>query len=418
MARLLHLIHSFPPETRGGIEAHLEHLAAAQAAAHEVSVVAGSNAERLSGRWDGNRDLRPEREQAGGVTVLRLPTETEIERFAAGGASANLARFERILDAERPDLLHVHHFAITGPGPVRLAAARGIPVVVSLHDLFTICPLFFRLRDERVLCAEDVTPQTCVECLAHSGGLRPDAVAGPFATRSAAFRDELTAAAAILPLSHSQSQYLRRVPLLAGLTLEPIGFPAAPAPTRGPLELRLPDLPLHVATWGGLVRGKGLHLLVEAATTLPPDSIELHHHGGIIDAAYRAEVEAAAGQVPLTFHGPYAPDDLARRLAHCDLAVHPSLFLETHGYTTDEALRLGLPVLVPDRGAPRERIGRRGRTFRVGDVEDLRRHLTEFVEHPERLLTLRAGEPGELLELREYRGRLDAIYDRARQAPH
>lgn len=415
MTRLLHLIHSFPPESRGGIETHVEQLAAAQVAAgHGVVVVAGSEGAR------GGEVRRETVTLAGGgaAEVWRLPPETERERFAAGSASANGPRFEALLDELAPDLLHVHHFAATGPGPVRAAAARGVPAVVSLHDLFTVCPLFFRLRGDRELCAADVAPATCVACLAEASGARAEDVAPALDARAAAFRSELAAAKAVLALSPSLVDYLRRVPLLAGLRVDSIGFPAAAEPAGGPLDLHLPDLPLHLATWGGLVRGKGLHLLVEAAARLGPGAVELHHHGGILDADYRAELERAAdaAALPLTFHGPYDPGALRARLAGCDLAVHPSLYLETHGFTTDEALRLGLPVLVPDRGAPRERIGRRGRTFRAGDVDDLHRHLAEFVSHPERLLALRAREHGELLDLATFVERLDAVYARARGA--
>lgn len=409
MAHILHLLHSYLPDSRGGIETHVEQLAASQVAAGDrVTVVAASDRATVCAEGPALH-----RERDADPAVLLLPTETEIDRFQRD-ASANLARFAALLDELRPDLLHVHHFAPVGPGAVVAAKARSIPTVVTVHDLFTACPLYFRLRRDRELCAAEVDAATCTDCLSEASGVEPERIAAPFERRTAAYRDDLLAAAAVLPISRTLLDYLRRVPLLRGVRLESIGFPAAPPAPDGPLELRLPDLPLQVASWGGLVRGKGMHLLVEAARSLPPGSIDLHHHGGVIDADYRAELEAAAGPVALTFHGHYAPTELRRRLLHCDLAVQPSLFLETHGFTTDEALRLGLPVLVPDRGAPQERIGRRGRTFRVDDVGDLARQLGEFVAHPERLLSLRAGEPGELLDLDGYLERLLAIYARAR----
>lgn len=231
-----------------------------------------------------------------------------------------------------------------------------------------------------------------------------------FAAREREFAADLAAAAWVLAMSRTQLDYLNRVPLLADTPVTTIGLPAPPEPDAGPLDLYLPDLPLHLATWGGLVRGKGLHLLVDAARSLQPGAIEVHHHGPLVDEAYRDEVLAGAGHVDVTFHGPYAPGDLRERLRGCDLAVHPSLFLETYGFVTDEALRLGLPVIVPDRGAPKERIGRMGLTFRVGEPADLARQLARFVEAPERLLALRAAKPGPLLDQQSYLESLDSIY--------
>jgi glycosyltransferase involved in cell wall biosynthesis len=403
--RLLHLVHSWPPDSRGGVEVHVEGLARAQLSRGDtVRVATGSEALREVGGAAATDD-------DGGLIVERFVAETDLER--AAGSGAGRAAFRALLERDPPDLVHVHHFAATGPGVVSDALELGAAVVVSLHDLHTVCPLFFRLRGERELCAAEVAPATCVDCLADASGAPREHIAAAFDARSASFAADLRAAHAVLAQSRAQLDYLARVPLLEGVRLTTIGQPSPPEPEAGPLPPELPDLPLRVATWGGLVRGKGMRVLLDAALALPPESVELHHHGKIVDEAFRDELIASAGWVPLTFHGPYEPGELRSRLRRCDLAVHPSLFLETHGLVTDEALRLGLPVVVPDRGAPAERIGMRGRTFHAGDAADLAHVLTEFVERPERLLAMRAGKPGPLLELDEFLGALDRIYSAA-----
>lgn len=400
MARIVHLLHSFPPDSRGGIEQHVEALAGEQLArGHRVAVVAGS---------DGAAE--PVSERRGGLEVLRLPREGEWER--AAGRAGNLALLERWLAAEPRDLLHVHHFAATGPGAVELAARLGMRTFVTLHDLFALCPLYFRLRDEREPCAPDVDHTRCVPCLAQASGARAADLTAPFQRRTEQYGRALAAATALLAPSASLVEYLDQVPLLAGRRVRCVGFPRGAAPrAAGHWRERAARSPLAVATWGGLVRGKGLDLLVLAAGHLEPGAVEVHHHGGLLDPAYARVCQdlAAELRVPLHLHGSFEPGQLETRLAGVDLAVHPSRFRETYGLTTDEAHGLGLPVLVSDRGAPKERLGTRGAVFRADDHMDLARVLRGFWEEPERLVQLARGAPPDLLTLEHYADRLDRL---------
>jgi len=422
MVHVVHLLHTFPPQTRGGIENHVEALAGdQQSAGGRVHVVCGTTEGRAVG-WQRHTEL----------DVLRLPSETEWTRAQHGGRSAALEAFGDTLRTLRPDIVHVHHFGATGPGPVAVAAALGIPTVVTLHDLYGFCPLHFRLRDQRDLCAPDVGADTCVVCLSQASGMAAGALAPMFTARTAAFESEFRRAGRILAPSNALVEYLAAVPLLAARrrdrapdpAVECVGFPsAATAPPTAPRAraasvpsvpsaARAASGPLHIATWGGLVPGKGLHVLIEAAGLLGRGAVELAHHGGILDTGYAERCAARARElaVPLVIAGPFEPAELAARVADADVAVFPSLFLETYGLTTDEALALGLAVVVPDRGAPKERIGTRGRVFRTGDAADLARVLAPFVAARDAVIELERGEASTLLDLASYRLRLAAIY--------
>ena len=260
------------------------------------------------------------------------------------------------------------------------------------------------------MCSPQIPAETCAACVAKSAGLFAEDLITAIPERTRRYRAELDAAHAIATLSRAQADYLARVPELAGLDLSFSNFPTLEG--LEPLERKRDRTgPLQVATWGGLVRGKGLHVLAEAASKLPNGSLEIHHHGPVLDESYVSEVRALAGDVPLTLHGRFEPAELGERLRDIDLAVHPSQFLETYGFTTDEALHFGLPVLVPDRGAPQERIGERGATFRVSDSEDLADRLRELIQDPTRLEQLRTGSPGELVTFDEHVKALQSLYD-------
>ena len=347
-------------------------------------------------------------ERVGGLEVERVQAIAPLEEPSLS-EPVEIGRLRAELESQRPDVVHVHHWHGLGPFVVRAARDLGVRCVVTLHDLFTTCALFFRLRDDRELCEPSLEASTCADCLSRLSGLSPQQLEPLVRERQRRFRAELDAADRVLALSRSQAEYLARVPALEGLGIEFHGFPTREA-VGAPLERGRPGTPLRIATWGGLVRGKGLHLLVEAARRLPAGSVELHHHGSDLDEQYASEVARLAGPVPLTFHGRFEPGELRERLAGVDLAVHPSLYLETYGYTTDEALHLGLPVLVPDRGAPADRIGGQGRTFRVGDAADLARHLREFVDDPSLLDRLASAPPGPLVSIHEHEHAIADVY--------
>lgn len=89
-------------------------------------------------------------------------------------------------------------------------------------------------------------------------------------------------------------------------------------------------------------------------------AVELHRRGIPIqldvygEGAQRAELEAIAGDAPVTFHGHLDDrEELATRISEADVAlsVCPS---ETFGLAVLEAMASGTPVVTADRGGARE----------------------------------------------------------------
>jgi hypothetical protein len=97
--------------------------------------------------------------------------------------------------------------------------------------------------------------------------------------------------------------------------------------------------------------------------------------------------------------------------AGLDLAVFPSLCHETYSFVLDEAFTLGLPVVVPNRGAFPERIGEAGLTFQWGDPGDLAKKIAWLQENPAELTRLkRAGPTGKVVPMEEHVTHLERIY--------
>lgn len=127
--------------------------------------------------------------------------------------------------------------------------------------------------------------------------------------------------------------------------------------------------PLRVLVLGALNREKGADVLDDVAASLASDPIEFH----LLGYAYRRLCSH------VMFHGPYDNRDVHSIVAAIDPDVvwFPVRWPETYSYTLSIALRLGLPVVVPDIGAFAERVQGRPHSA-VIDWDQSTARLREF----------------------------------------
>jgi glycosyltransferase involved in cell wall biosynthesis len=355
-------------------------------------------------------------ERVEGLRVLRLPPQDRRWRLSlleGRDATARAALAACVADTRR-EVVHVHHWHNVTSDAVAAARAAGAATVVTLHDFFATCPLFFRLPDDATPCAAELARETCVRCLGRLIGDAPAAVHGHLGARELRYRSELALAGAVLALSEPQAAYLARIPWLAGITFHALPIPAPRIEAAGVPGRRAAGGPLRLLSFGGLVPAKGLHTLVDACEGMvAAERVSIDHFGRILDEGYRGELAGRARRVRLALRGAYTKREMAERFPSYDLAVFPSFYMETHGLAVDEALALGLPVLVSDRGALPLRVGGRGLVFPAGDVAALRAILERFVSDPGALADLRRGSPPPPARMEDHRAALRAIYQRA-----
>ncbi len=284
------------------------------------------------------------------------------------------AHFERFLDRLAPDVVHLHSIQALGTTVVDAAVARGIPVVVTLHDWWWMCARLFLVDPEGFVCAPRVESDRC-HC----------APGFDLVARRRELARALDLAARIL----TPSRFLADAAVANGvdparLAVCPNGVvrPAAPA-------VRHPG-PVRFGYVGGPDnRAKGLPTLLAAAA-------QLDVGGWTLDLL---AVARAAAPVPLALldrvrHLPaFAPARRAEALGGLDCLVVPSLMRESYSLVTREALACGVPVIASDSGGPQEvlREGVNGRTFATGDAHDLARAMRALVRDPPLRARLRAG---------------------------
>ncbi len=401
-------VQDYPPDFVGGVERTVEALCEALAGlGHDVVVFAGSG--------DRPQETCVERDDSTVVKVIRFKRSSTYTNPVDVHAPEAELEFDAILSQFSPDVLHVHHWFQTSSELVWLAARRGIPAVVSLHDQWATCPLFFRMpQPDGAFCREPAGEEACLPCLGRTRPMEPVELKHSFRMRAASVAQELDLARAILVSSASHARYLADLggwPITRAerVRIRPIGaadLPALPEP---------PDAEkLVVAHWGNLSPLKGTELLVKALARAATGSRwTARILGGAADPSFLDHLRETAGDaVRLDLRPSYRVADLPRELEGAHLAVFPSLAEETHSIVLDEALQLGMPVIVSDRGALPERIGERGVVVPGGNEEALAQALDAMADARVRARH-RAALPGPVARPRDYAEALIEVYQEA-----
>lgn len=410
---VLHVIHQFPPESRGGSESYVFDLAQRQQAR-------GQRVEVLSGSKHWRERVTVERDEVGGLAVHRLHRDDlYFDHHAKMWHPEVEATFARLLREWRPALVHVHHWVRLTCNLVELCRQHGVPAVVTLHDYYTSCPRAFRRRPGDEACRRVLSVASCGDCVpryGHEPKAEIDAGIELFADH---YRAELSLAAAVLVAVSSTAD------LLAATTgvprdryrVLPLGYQPR-FRGRAPLAPPANGEPWRFAFWGGVGRHKGVDVLVRAFARLcaaRPGRAELHVLGGAESPAFDAELRELAKGLPVTFHGAFDAAQLHACRPH--VGVFPSTCIETFGLVLDECFELELPCVISDLGALPERAGGAGLRTRAGDDADLAAALQRFVDEPGLWAALRAAAPRPSPDLDAHAAALQAVYEQARTQP-
>ncbi len=410
---VLHVIHQFPPESRGGSESYAFDLAQRQRAR-------GADVAVLTGTMHAAEQVQLVADMVEGLPVHRLHRDDlffdhHVKMWHPGVE----ARFEQFLREHRPALVHVHHWVRLTCNLVEICERVGVPAVVTLHDYYTSCPRAFRRRADDAACRRELSPESCRACVPKYGYEPPHELDDGVALYRDSYRAELSMARAVLVTVGSTADLLSRT---TGVAREryrtlPLGYrprfsglPPLPAPA--------PDAPVRFAFWGGVGRHKGVDVLIRAMRTLHAQRsgrAELHVLGGFESEAFEAELRPLAEGLPVTFHGAFEPSALRAVAPH--VGVFPSTCIETFGIVLDECFELGLPCITSDLGALPERAGDAGLHVAAGDDAALAAAMTRLLDEPGLWAALAAERPAPPPGLDAHVDALDAIYDEARQAP-
>lgn len=335
----------FGPHSFGGDAAFVDRLSRALARhGHEVHVIYCEDAFNMV---RGSQTPRPY-EPPPGVTIHPLASFagplSPLVTHQTGHPGFKTARLRELLDAIRPDVVHVHNLSlIGGPGLLPMLPREAIRLMTA-HEHWLVCPLHVLWKNDSEICEA----RECVRCCLKAR--KP-----PQFWRETAMRDRSLSYldALICPSQSTRREHARR-----GLTTptrhlpyflpeDYTGMPSVPTPRY--------DRP-YVAVAGRLEKIKGFQDAIEAVRGLP--QIDLRIAGaGPFEETLRS---LAQGLPNVMFEGRLDAAHLAAFFRGARAVVVPSLVYETFGYVVLEAFAEGTPVIVRDLGALPELVAESG----------------------------------------------------------
>jgi len=260
----------------------------------------------------------------------------------------------RVLDAEKPDLVHADeepYSAVTGQ-IAALCARRGVPFVFfawqNLHK--RLPPPFGALQS------------------------------GVFA-RAAGGIGGTDAAASVL----RRRGFLGPLAVIPQMGVDPARFrPDPDARTRVRTDLVIPEGASLVGFLGRFVPEKGVHVLLEAAAGLPDLHLVLMGEG-----PEEQRLRSLAGRLGIServrFTGPVSSTSVPDWLPGLDVLALPSLstrrWAEQFGRALVEAMASGVPVVGSDSGEIGSVIGDAGLVVQEGSVDALREALSRLTRN-------------------------------------
>ena len=440
--KIIQVPFCFYPDAVGGTEVYVANLARTLASEHDCEVlIAAPGVKSEAYIYEGLRVQR----------FATSPRVNDVSELYGEGDELAAAEFEKILQQQQPDLVHLH--ALTrgvSLKVLRAAKTRRIPVLFTYHTPTVTCTRGTMMRWGRIPCDGEMLGRRCTACTVHgllsSRGEDRRWKLGDRTRRLAA--QALSIVGSVLPFSishlpasvstalrlrqlvetrHSATRaflsevdhivavcnWVRDVLLMNGVPAEKItlcrqGIAISEeqrAMSQEQFAIRdsafafTAERPLRLAFFGRLDPTKGVHVIIEAIRALPSAPITLDIFGseqGETGAAYAGKVRQIANsdqRVRLRASVPSAK--IVSTMREYDAVVVPSQWMETGPLVVLEAFAAGVPVLGSNLGGIAELIQNHIDGFLVngGQGGDWYSALRQLTINPQFLTSYRHNLP-------------------------
>jgi glycosyltransferase involved in cell wall biosynthesis len=285
-----------------------------------------------------------------------------------------------LLDEVRPQICHAHNvYHHISPSVLGLLKRRGVPTVLTLHDLKIACPAYLMLAPDGI----------CERC---RGGRLYNVMVHRCIKRSAALSAVVFTEAVLHKMLGSYERCVDRFVVPSRFYLQKLsewGFPVSRfryIPNFVDVERYRPDFtPGNTFLFlGRLSREKGLGTLIRA-TAAARSKLVIVGRGPDLD-----ELRALASQLQadVTFQGFLSGEPLHEAVRQARAVILPSECYENAPMTILEAYALGKPVIGARIGGIPELIreGETGFSFVSGDPQSLEAVLRKMADLPDSTL--------------------------------
>jgi nucleoside-diphosphate-sugar epimerase/glycosyltransferase involved in cell wall biosynthesis/MoaA/NifB/PqqE/SkfB family radical SAM enzyme len=406
--KILHVLHGYPMRYNAGSEVYTQTLAQALAERHEVHVFTREE-NAFAQDYAVREDVDPDAPRIR-LHVVNMPRARD--RYRHAGVDQ---RFAEVLDRVKPDVVHVGHLNHLSTSLLGEAAARGLPIVFTLHDYWLMCPRgqFMQMfpqdpSDLWAACDGQHDEKCARRCYSRyfSGDPKEEekevATWADWVGRRMAHVREITEHVDVFlaPARYLQDRFATDFGLPAAkLRYLDYGFDRERLVGRA----RTPGEPFSFGYIGTHIPAKGIHHLLTAFGQLRGDT-RLRIYGrprGQDTEALRAIAARLPGDASERVE--WLPEYRNREIVHdvfdrVDAIVVPSVWVENSPLVIHEAQGAGVPVITADVGGMAEYVQHEvnGLLFAHRDPDDLARQMQRFADDP--ALARRLGARGYLYD--------------------
>lgn len=309
-----------------------------------------------------------------GVPVYRLSIRRHSDMEWTPFDEMNTGPFARVVDHFQPDVIHFHCIQRLTASIVELTRRRGIPYIVTLHDAWWI-------SDNQFLIDRDGLHMPTTDVLDEAASSRDPLLSLTRRQRLAALLNHayarLSVSAAFSDV-YEQAGIARPCVVENGIALQKV-ISNLNTPNRGARA----DGRVALGHIGTRALHKGV-ALVEAA-------LRRNHyrnlHLTVVDQALSRgqSIDTTWGTTPVTIIAPVPQSQIGQLYARLDVLLAPSLWPESYGLVSREALHSGLWVVASNLGAIADDLeeGRNGHVIDVNNASHLIGILSHIDDYPE-----------------------------------
>lgn len=326
------------------------------------------------------------------VTGITTPDDPDIERRIKDERIGTV--FGQVLDHLRPVMVHFHCIQRLTPSIVLTTLERAIPYVITAHDGWWISDEQFLLSASGAMKLYD--HQNPLATLQKHGQVSFD--------RLMALRQPLSGAAKVLAVSEPFADLYRSCGVANVVTVAN-GVSALPQPVRSPA----PDGRVRLGFIGGLAAHKGYDLIKYALYGNSFGNLRLL----AIDHAMRPGTSRREmwGGTEVEFQPKRPQGRVVQLYGEIDVLLAPSVWPESYGLVSREALCAGCWVIASDKGSIGEYVleDQNGFIVDVAEPDHLAETLGKINRDPLRYLVSPAVIP-EMREASSQGDELAALY--------
>ncbi len=397
--KIIQVVHRFPREGGAGAENYSRQLCDALAKNHEVMVVTRAEPSGLS------------RSYCSVETVPGFPYPVrafsihprDTDRLAKNYWNPDLDEpFRDICQAFRPDIIHFQHCIRLSVSLIHTACESGVPVFMTLHDFWFVCPGIIMLDMKNSPCTRHHNIPYCWLCQAiRFPGPRIIMGGLPYIRRrKQRMAQTLRMCRRIFTPSHCLNTAISSLDIPPyKIRYWPHGIDQTPFTNRKPVDAPSHS-PIRFGYIGTFSEQKGIDTLLEAFSIGGNDHAELWLYGNAgrdADTQRRVqEWKARYSSNPrITFKGVFTPGEIGTIHRDLDVIVVPSRWYENRPLAILESFAAGNPVIGSDIGGIAELIGpsQAGWLFERNNTQDLAQIIRRIITDPESITEKRQNIP-------------------------